>query len=63
MLANCANQRSRNRTLILIDDRKDDAFAAVARLSGSGYNDDHDDRHDQESREPKVVAADEPEIL
>src|SRR6201987_2313298 len=31
MLAKCANQRSRNWTLILIDDGKDDAFAAVAR--------------------------------
>src|SRR6516162_6283919 len=63
MLAKRLNQRGRNWTLILVDDRKNDTFALAVGLGGRSDDHYHDDRDDHQRNEPKVVAAYEPEVL
>src|SRR6267142_4942217 len=63
MLAKDADQRGRDRSLILVDDREQDALAAIARLSGGGDDHDHHYGHEQQGDKAVKVAADEPEIL
>ena len=63
MLAKSADQRGRDRALILVDDGEQDGLAAVAGLSGSSDDHNHDDRHDQQRDQAVTVAADEPEVL
>src|ERR1700731_4823463 len=63
MLAKDTYQRGRDRSLILVDDREQDALAAVAGLSCGGDDHDYHYRHEQQGDEAETVAADEPEIL
>src|SRR5258708_1403533 len=63
MLAKNFDQRRRNRTLVLVHDWKQDAIAAIARLSGRRDHHDYHYRHDQQRDEAETVAQDEPEIL
>src|SRR5262245_12281740 len=63
MLTKRLNQRGGDRTLILVNDWKNDTFAAAARLSCRGDDHYHHDRDDQQRYEPVVVAAYEPEVL
>src|SRR5258707_15089133 len=63
MLAKDADQRGRDRSLILVDDREQDALAAIAGLSGGG--DDHDFHYPHEQQGDKAVtdATNEPAVL
>ena len=63
MLAKRLNQRSRDRTLILVDHWENDTFAAVPRLGGRGDDHYHHDRNAQQRNEPEVVAGNEPKVL
>ena len=63
MLTEGSNESGCDRALILIDDREDDAFAAVARLSGRSDECYNDDRHGQQRYRAKAVAAYKPKVL
>src|ERR1700675_18284 len=63
MLTKDFDQRGRDGPLILVDDREQDALAAVAGLSCGGDDNYHDYRHEQQGDEAEAVAADEPQIL
>src|ERR1051325_2551526 len=59
----CANQRSGYRTLILVDDGKDNSLASIAGLRCGGDNNNYEDRHQQQPEQSHAVAANEPQVL